>query len=343
MILSVSRRTDIPQYYSDWFFNRMKEGFLYVRNPMNSHQISRINLSPDLVDCIVFWTKNPDPMLGRIGELGDIPFYIQVTLTGYGRDIEPGVPHKKKMIEILKRTAGIVGPERLVWRYDPIFINHTYTREYHCHAFEEIARGLCGCTEKVVISFLDMYGKTVRNMKGIPVERLAEPDTVRMASCMAVIAREYGMETVSCAETVDLSGAGVGHGSCIDPRLIGRLLGGTVESGKDRNQRSGCGCIESVEVGAYDTCLCGCKYCYANDSPGAVERKCRSWDVNSPLLCGSIGEGDRITERKVKKLVVSRENCYNMRMAQDQGVFKNFFPTDVRSTLGEDLPPMKEV
>ena len=102
MILSVSRRTDIPQYYSDWFFNRMKEGFLYVKNPMNSHQVSKIILSPDLVDLVVFWTKNPAPMMRRIGELGEIPYYIQFTLTGYGRDIEPGLPDKHELIRIFR-------------------------------------------------------------------------------------------------------------------------------------------------------------------------------------------------------------------------------------------------
>lgn len=306
MILSVSRRTDIPQYYSDWFFNRMKEGFLYVRNPMNNRQVSRINLSPDLVDCVVFWTKNPGPMLGRIREMGKIPFYIQATLTGYGRDIEPGLPDKRELIEILKRTAELVGTERLVWRYDPVFINDRYTQEYHCHAFEEIAKGLEGCTEKVVISFLDMYGKTVRNMRGISVASLEENEMVSIACRLAETAHKYGMEAVSCAEAVDLSSAGVAHGSCIDPEIIGRLLGGTVKSGKDRNQRPGCGCIESVEVGSYDTCLCGCKYCYANDSQRAVEQKCLGYDCDSPILCGKLGTDDWITERKVSKVIISR-------------------------------------
>ena len=160
MILSVSRRTDIPQFYSDWFFDRMKAGFLCVRNPMNSRQVSRIDLSPDLVDCVAFWTKNPAPMMGRIGELGKIPYYIQFTLTGYGRDIEPGLPDKRQLIEIFRETAELAGAKRLVWRYDPIFFNEKYTKAYHCRAFCEIARGLSGFSETAVISFLDIYGKT---------------------------------------------------------------------------------------------------------------------------------------------------------------------------------------
>ena len=149
MILSVSRRTDIPNYYSDWFFNRLREGFLYVRNPMNPQQISRISLSAQVVDCIVFWTKNPEPMLERLEELKEYPFYFQFTLTGYGTDIEPGVPHKKEeMIRVFQRLSEKIGSRRVIWRYDPILFNRVYTPEYHRKAFSQIASALNGCTEK---------------------------------------------------------------------------------------------------------------------------------------------------------------------------------------------------
>ena len=150
MILSVSRRTDIPNYYADWFYNRIKEGFLYVRNPMNYHQVSRIELSPDLVDCIVFWTKNPEPMMARLHELDDYAYYFQFTLTGYGRDIEPNVPHKKdRMIPVFQRLSETIGSSRVVWRYDPILFNDVYTEEYHLRAFERIADALADFAEKV--------------------------------------------------------------------------------------------------------------------------------------------------------------------------------------------------
>lgn len=166
MILSVSRRTDIPNYYPEWFFNRIKEGFVYVRNPMNPRQISRIDISPDVVDCIVFWTKNPEPMLERLNELSDYRYYFQFTLTGYGRDIEPGIPHKKeKMIPVFKDLADRIGKQRVIWRYDPIMFTSTYTPEYHLKAFEQIASALNGYTEKCVISFVDFYSKNKRNLE----------------------------------------------------------------------------------------------------------------------------------------------------------------------------------
>lgn len=304
MILSVSRRTDIPQYFSDWFFNRMKEGFLYVKNPMNSHQVSKILLSADLVEFIVFWTKNPAPMMERIDELGDIPYYIQFTLTGYGRDIEPGLPDKRQLIRTFCETARAVGRERMVWRYDPVFCSDRYPAEYHIHAFREIAGEICGCTDKVVISFLDTYGKTKRNMRGISVNGPDEMEMMRIGRSFAQIAAAYGMRVESCAEKVDLSGVGIGHTSCIDPMMIERITGVPVKDRKDKNQRPECGCLESVETGTYDTCLCGCRYCYANDSGEAVRRRSLLYDVNSPLLCSRMDQGDRIAVRKGSRMLL---------------------------------------
>jgi len=152
MILSVSRRTDIPNYYSEWFFNRIKEKYVYVRNPMNIHQVSKINISPDVVDCIVFWTKNPEPMLNKLEHLKDYKYYFQFTLTGYGKDIEPSLPHKRdEMIPIFQRLSEMIGKEKVVWRYDPIVITDTYSEEYHLKAFHEIASTLNGYCTKVVI------------------------------------------------------------------------------------------------------------------------------------------------------------------------------------------------
>lgn len=302
MILSVSRRTDIPQYYSDWFFNRMKEGFLYVKNPMNSHQVSRIELSPDLVDLVVFWTKNPEPMMKRIDELGEIPYYIQFTLTGYGRGMEPGLPDKRELIRIFRETAETAGRNRMVWRYDPVLLNERYPAEYHFRAFEAIAEGICGCTDKVVISFLDCYGKTKRNMRGIPLETPDTETMKRMGETFVKTAERFGMRVESFAEAVDLSDVGIRHGSCIDPAMAEQILGVPIHVKKDKNQRPVCGCVESVETGAYDTCLCGCKYCYANDSEEAVKRRRAVYDADSPLLCGTVEEGDRITVRRTARI-----------------------------------------
>ena len=303
MILSVSRRTDIPSFYSEWFYNRIKEGFLYVKNPMNPHQISRVELSPEVVDCIVFWTKNPANMMERLDELNKYMYYFQFTLTGYGRDVETALPDKRKeLIPIFQKLSEKIGKQRVIWRYDPILINDKYTKEYHLKAFSEIAEKLNGCTERVIISFIDLYAKTQRNTAGLHIEDISDEDMRMMAGRIAEIAGKHGMEAESCAESIDLESVGVKHGCCIDKKLIEEIIGCKLIAGKDKNQRAECGCYESVETGLYNTCKNGCKYCYANFSEAAVIENVKAYDPSSPLLCGTVGPDDKITERKVKSL-----------------------------------------
>lgn len=303
MILSVSRRTDVPNYYSDWFFNRIKDGFVYVRNPMNARQISEIDLSPEVVDCIVFWTKNPAPMLGRLDELKEYPYYFQFTLTGYGADIERNVPHKReKMIPVFQRLSEKIGSNRVVWRYDPILFTSRYTPDYHLNAFGQIAGALKGYTGRCVISFVDTYAKNKSSMKALGVYDLEPEKLMNFAGKLAGIAAENGMEIGSCAEAIDLEQCGIRHNRCIDPELIESITGYRITGAKDKNQRRECGCMESIDIGAYNTCLNGCQYCYANGSPRAVRENIDRYDSLSPLLCGRVGKTDRIGKRKVKSL-----------------------------------------
>lgn len=301
MILSASRRTDIPNYYSDWFLNRIKEGYVYVRNPMNPHQISKITLSPDMVDCIVFWTKNPKPLLPRLGELNAYPFYFQFTLTGYGTDIESNVWHKKEdVIPTFQNLSCKIGAQRVIWRYDPILFTDKYTPEYHLKAFAEIADRLRGYTEKCVISFVDIYAKNQKSMNALHAYFLAERELAAFAKKLAQIAGDNHIKAASCAEKMDLSVYGIEHNCCIDKGLIEQIIGCKIDAGRDKNQREECGCVESVDVGVYNTCKNGCRYCYANHSPESVAKNCRLYDVNAPILCGRIAQDDKITERKVK-------------------------------------------
>lgn len=303
MILSVSRRTDVPNYYSDWFINRLKEGFLYVRNPMNTHQISRINLSPEVIDCIVFWTKNPANMLGKLEYLQDYAYYFQFTLTGCGRDIEPNLPDKRKeLIPAFQKLSEKIGKEKVIWRYDPILLSDKYTADYHLRAFEEIAGNLAGYTEKAVISFVDLYEKTWRNTRGLGIRLATEKEMMGLAAEMARIASKYNLEIESCAEQWDFQKVGIQRGSCIDKKLIERIIGCRLTGQKDKNQRKECGCFESVEVGAYNTCLNGCRYCYANFSDEKVKENIKLYSQDAPLLCGNIGPDDKITDRKMKSL-----------------------------------------
>ena len=306
MILSASRRTDIPNYYSEWLARRFRAGFLCVRNPMNFRQVSRITLNPNVIDCIVFWTKNPAPMLPYLDEYRRYMYYFQFTLTGYGKDIEPGLPDKRRiLIPAFCELADRIGRDRVIWRYDPIFLSDHYTLDYHVKAFTRIAEALAGRTRRVVISFLDDYEKTKRNMKGINIQGLTKEKMRRLAHSFAVIAGRYGMEIQTCAEKIDLSEYGITHGACIDREYIEHLLGCRLRAGKDHGQRPECRCMESVEIGSYHTCRNECRYCYANFSDGRVQARIRDFDVDSPILCGKMEPEDRITERKMKTL---REN-----------------------------------
>ena len=303
MILSVSRRTDIPNYYSEWFFNRIKEGFVYVRNPMNAHQVSKIEITPEVVDCIVFWTKNPEPMLNRLDELAAYNYYFQFTLTGYGKDMECNVPHKReKMIPVFQELSKKIGMKKVIWRYDPIIFTKKYTTEYHLKAFEQIATALKGYTEKCVISFVDEYAKNKKNMELLNSHELDKTELFEFANKISMIAKENGMMIGSCAESIDLNKCGIEHNCCIDKELIESIIGCRLKVNKDKNQRQECGCMESVEIGTYNTCKNGCKYCYANYSEESVIKNCRKYDSKSPILCGALEENDKVTDRKVKSL-----------------------------------------
>ena len=303
----------VHNYYSEWFYNRIKEGFLCVRNPMNYHQISEIKITPDLVDCIVFWTKNPLPMIERLDELNKYNYYFQFTLTGYAKDIEMNLPNKKtSMIPIFQELSRKIGKQKVIWRYDPIFFSERYTVDYHLKAFESIAKALNGYTEKCVISFVDIYPKNKKNMNKIAMYDLDEEALKNFAKKLWRIADENHMEIGSCAEKIDLGECGIVHNSCIDKELIEKIIGCRLKAKKDKNQRTECGCIESVEIGAYNTCKNGCVYCYANYSPKSVETNSAKHDPMSPLLCGHIEAEDKINIRKVGSLRESQLSIFDV-------------------------------
>ena len=304
MIISASRRTDIPSFYSKWFEQRVKEGFVYTRNPFNHAQISRISLDQSVVDCIVFWTKNPIPMLNRLDAFSDYPYYFQFTLTGYGHDVEANLPDKKKdLIPAFKQLADELGSQRVIWRYDPILFTEKYSPDYHLRAIEEIAGQLEGCTEKCIISFVDVYQKNANAIADLDPFSLNEEELLAFSKKIVEIAGERGIEVASCAEAIDLSSVGVEHNCCIDAELIGRIAKGELKVGKDRSQRAECGCAASIDIGTYNTCGNGCKYCYANFDPASVKKSMAAYDWTSPILCDEIKPDDEVVERKMKSLL----------------------------------------
>lgn len=300
MIISASRRTDIPTYYSEWFMNRIREGYALARNPMNAHQVSRISLSPEVVDGIVFWTKNPAPMLDKLPQLKDYMYYFQFTLNAYEQDVEAGVPLKHKyIVPTFQRLSEMIGPERVVWRYDPILLSDKYTFDYHVKYFELLAKKLASYTQKCTISFLDMYVKTERNVAGLNIQPWTLELQDAMAKSLAEIAHSYGLELETCAEGIELEKYGIKHAHCIDGELFAKLLGCPLKVGKDKNQRKECGCVDSVDIGAYNTCRNGCRYCYANFNAKMVQNNQQRHNPLSPLLLGELQPDDKVTERKM--------------------------------------------
>jgi len=287
MIISCSRRTDIPAFYSDWFFNRLDEGFAGVRNPVNPRQVRRISLAPADVECFVFWTKNPAPMMDRLERLQRFNFYFQFTLTPYGVDIEPNLPPKSQILDEFRNLSDRIGKKRIIWRYDPIIFSQEMTFEYHVEQFACLAGRLAGYTEKCVISFLDSYRHMQNKMSALHIRMPDEAQMRGLAKEISKIAAGHRMKVETCAEQIDLSDLGVEHGKCIDDRLISELTGINLKLEKDKHQRELCGCVTSVDIGEYNTCRHLCSYCYANVSVQKVERNRLLHDAQSPLLIGA--------------------------------------------------------
>jgi hypothetical protein len=280
-----------------------------VRNPMNFHQISKINLAPEVVDGIVFWTKNPLPMIDRLGELKDYMYYFQFTLTSYGKDVEPNLPNKPDVIiSAFKKLSDLIGDDRVVWRYDPILISVKYPIEYHINAFEKIAKELHNYTRKVTISFIDENYLGVKgNIKELALQDFPPIIQESLSSKLAEIARSYGLAIDTCAEQIDLQKYGIEHARCIDDRLLASLLGCRLNIKKDKNQRLECGCATSIDVGMYNTCKNGCRYCYANYKRSIVDENFEKHNSLSPLISGEVGIDDKINDRAVKSFRACKE------------------------------------
>ncbi len=266
MIVSASRRSDLPAFYSKWLFERLAAGFALACNPMNPNQVRRVDLLPEAVDALVIWTKNPLPIMDGLERLKPYTCCFQFTITGYGADIEPRVPDKSALlIPAFIALAKEFGRGSVVWRYDPVFIGGKYTREYHAKRFMEIAGSLAGYAGRCVISFMDIYRCNAAFARQMGIGELSPDDMADIASGFVKTAAGFGMEVFACCES-GLEAAGVKGAGCIDIQLLSGLAGREIAAPRDKNQRKGCGCAASVDIGAYDTCTAGCGYCYATHS-----------------------------------------------------------------------------
>ena len=239
-------------------------------------------------------------MLDKLPQLKDYMYYFQFTLNAYEQDVEAGVPLKHKyIVPTFQRLSEMIGPERVVWRYDPILLSDKYTFDYHVKYFELLAKKLAPYTQKCTISFLDMYVKTERNVAGLNIQPWTLELQDAMAKSLAEIAHSYGLELETCAEGIKLEKYGIKHAHCIDGELFAKLLGCPLKVGKDKNQRKECGCVDSVDIGAYNTCRNGCRYCYANFNAKMVQNNQQRHNPLSPLLLGELQPDDKVTERKM--------------------------------------------
>lgn len=263
MIISASRRTDIPAYYSEWFFNRLSQGYALVRNPFNNRQISRVDMTPENIEGIVFWSKNPVPMLDKLYKLDGLAYYFQFTLNPYLKDIEPHLPEKGSLLGAFKELSLSAGRAGVVWRYDPIILNAHYNPEFHYKAFKELTLRLAPYTEKCTISFLDDYVKIRSRLQKAGIYFPSTALKEEMVCNFAELARQAGIYIDTCAEEGDFEKYGAERAACIDIKRLERLGASGLKPKRDKGQRSLCGCFKSVDIGAYNTCRGGCIYCYA--------------------------------------------------------------------------------
>ncbi len=294
MILNVSGRTDIVAFYTEWFMNRYKEGFIDVRNPFNPNMVSRINFHH--VDAIFFCTKNPIPILKYMKEI-DKPILFHVTLTPYKKDIEPNVPPKGKIMEAIKELSKMIGKDRLVIRYDPVFISDKYCLEYHVKAFDKLCSILDGYVSKILISFLDDYKNVRKNERVLNFKELTETDYKTIGEAFSKSAKEHGLIVHTCFEDRDLTEYGFTKGECLSHEFAFQLTGKIFKEEWQARKERKCHCVKMVDIGAYNSCSHMCKYCYANYDEQQVLKNMKEHDKNSSLLIGYLKDDDIIKER----------------------------------------------
>ena len=311
MIINTGQRTDIPAFFPEWLANRFREGYVCVRNPYNPVQVSRYRLDPKVVDAIGFCSKNPAPFFPYMDLIKDFGQYWYITITPYGKDIEPGVPDKAQVMESFKQLSKMVGVDRIGWRYDPIFIDEKYTVDFHLEAFAKMSANLRGYTNHVVISFIDIYDKVKRNFpEAAPV---SAEDKVALGQKIIEIAKANDMVVKPCAEGDFLAKYGADCSGCMTVAMYEKAIGSRLIAPKSnvKPARADCACYLGADIGAYDTCRHFCKYCYANNDIEQVAKNKELHDVNSPFLIGNYRKDDIIHDVKQTSWIDNQMNLFD--------------------------------
>lgn len=306
MIINTGARTDTVQYFTKWLLKRFEEGFAYARNPLFQNKVTRYELTPDKVDCVIFCSKNYEPILSDITKItSKFNTYFHYTITAYGKDIEPGVPSIKKSIETLKKLSALVGKERISWRYDPVLLTKKYTTQIHSEIFEKMAKEISPYVNRCIFSFVEIYKKLELNMPElIP---LTEDDMNIIAKSLGKIAAENNLYIQTCGTNSNYTQYGINHSGCMTLDMIGKANNVEFRNLKHNGLRNGCHCIESRDIGAYDTCMNGCKYCYANKNPQKAFDNYKFHNPDSPLLLGELMESDILTQGNQKSFLKAQK------------------------------------
>lgn len=303
MLINASGRTDIAAYYSEWLMERITEGFVLSRNPLFPDQVYRYRFTPDVVDCLIFCTKNPAPMVPYLQELKERGFavFFYVTITGYGQDVEPRVPEYRQVMEVFRQLSCMLGRERVCWRYDPILIHGSYTVAHHLHCFQEMAAALSPYTERCIFSFVQLYQKLAVTFPEL--RAVSAADKKILLTELGRIARQSGLLLQTCGDGNDYTAYGIGRSGCLSAPVLQKALGRELKPLRPRPTREGCGCLPSSDIGAYDSCPNGCRYCYATRDHAQALRNYQQHDPHSPLLLGQLRPGDQVIDAKQERFV----------------------------------------
>ncbi len=304
MILNTGARTDTVQYFTPWLLKRFAAGFVLVRNPLFPNKVTRYELTPDKVDCVEFCSKDYRPILGELHRITErFNTHFQYTITAYGKDIEPGVPSLDESVATLYELERQVGAKRICWRYDPVLLTEKYTPAVHMETFAYLAEKLAGHVDRCIFSFVEMYKKLERNMPEL--KPLTAEDKDRLAAGLGAAAKRYGLHIQTCGTNGDYRRYGIRPSGCVTLEMLGRANGVAFLTLKHRGCRAGCHCIESRDIGAYDTCLNGCRYCYANRSPQKAAENYKLHDPDSPLLLGHLEAADIVQQGAQKSYLAA--------------------------------------
>ncbi len=294
MVLMVSGRCDIVAFYTNWFMNRYREGYIDVRNPFYRKMVSRIYFKD--VDLILFCTKNPFPIIPYLKEIKEKVLF-HVTITPYKKDIEPGIYDKNRIIECVKEISKIIGCENVYVRYDPVFLSQKYSLEYHIKAFTKLCKLLNGYVKHIIISFIDLKKNVLKNKNVLMYQEFSRDDYEKIGVNFSKIAQENKMTIQTCFEEENLVNYGFIKGDCLSHELAFRLTGKTYKKWNARKEKL-CNCVEMVDIGVYNSCSHFCKYCYANFDEGKVISNMKKHNQDSSLLIGELEFDDIIKIRK---------------------------------------------